>query len=507
MTKQIAKQSEAVIYVQPDGAFTPAVPFERGQAGTGDITLPFRGDKTVIFGTDAFGNPVPIGSENSAPSASPNLTIENFIGFGRDFFERMSETGANNAVQVRFHDCVSLDNPSGWTRVVHLGKATAGDKTITAPVNSTFSDTQVAKSTTINAVYFVELIKPSLARQTTSETQSLTGVAFLNDRAENCGNGYPGPDKIGYITTEAAAAATANVLYTVDAGSTWSATSAPPFAADEYNDFPVAKFMNKNQYRLIVGRTVTDAAAPAEIAYADITLGAEGSTSWTSVDVGSTNGDVIEYIFWPEFGRLYVATAGDIYLSTDQGETFTLLYTGSLAISQMAQSYNGDVYAVGAGGTLLVEKSASGTFTPLTSPAAVDTPSIAIGNGGELWIGSNNGIYYSENSEPQNTGAWTLSKSFGTGFDVVSISVKGGERALGGDSQLVYAVVNDSNTPSGGLWVTIDGGGFWEQIANVSNSGYTAAYHSIVDQNIGWIVGGTDASTGLIHKYSPAVGL
>lgn len=67
MAEQIAKQTEAAIWLQQDGTFTAAAPFQRGQAGLGDITLPGPGDRTVFFGTSAFGNPVPLGAERAPP--------------------------------------------------------------------------------------------------------------------------------------------------------------------------------------------------------------------------------------------------------------------------------------------------------------------------------------------------------------------------------------------------------------------------------------------------------
>jgi hypothetical protein len=410
-------------------------------------------------------------------------------------------------LQIRWHSCVSLDNPAGWTKVIHLGDAESGDITLTAPVSREFADVRTGKSHPTNALYWVMLIRQALSRLTTSEAEDLTSIGFLDDLESNCGNGYPGPDKVGYITAAAGSGAVANILYTTNGGGTWAVTSAFPFAADEDVDLVTMFFINKNQYRLIVGRTTTDGAAAAEIAYADVTLGAEGTTVWTTVDVGSTNGDVVQAIHFNSFARIYAAVSGDIFLSTDQGESWTSLYTGSAAISQIVTAPNGNVYAVGASGTILIEKGETGTFSALTASSSDTISSIAIGNDGTLWVGDGTTLKYSRNSQPTATGSWTTAKDFGTNHSVVSISLKGGEKAMGGDSQLVQVVVNDGTAEEGDVWLSLDGGSFFEETTNLTNSGYTHAYFSKRDQNLAYIVGPTDTSTGLIHQLAPEQGV
>jgi hypothetical protein len=507
MAKAIVRQTSSGIWVQPNGPFTNAVPFERGYAGTGDISLPVAGDRTPFFATDAFGNAVPLGAERSAPGALANTTIENYLGFYRDFMEKMADQNLSRNIQIRFHNCISLDNPAGWTKVLHLGDVESGDITLSAPVSRDYADARIGKSAPVNAIYWVMMVRQALSRLATTEANDLTNVIFLDDLESGCGNGYLGPDKIGFITAAAGSGATANVLYTIDGGGTWAVTSADPFAADEDVDFPQVFFMTKSTFRLMVGCTTTAAGAPAKIAYADVTLGAEGTTTWTNVSVGSTNGEVVQALHFHSFARIYAAVSGDIYLSEDQGLTWTRLYSGSTAISKIISAPNGNVYAVGATGTILVEKGETGTFSALVAPGSSAITSIAAANDGTLWIGYATTLAYSRNSLPGAVGSWTTAKTFPANHAVVEISLKGGEKALGGDSQLIQLVVNDSVTPNGEVWMSLDGGGFFEQIETLANSGYSKAYFSKRDQNLAVIVGPANAATGLIHLLSPEQGV
>lgn len=510
MSKKVAQQSASVIYLQQDGAFTASAPFERGQAGLGDITLPGPGDRTVFFFTDEFGNPIPGGAERAAPG-QPSTSVDNYFGYARSILEKIAREGGCRNLQFRLYDCGSLDNPGAWTRIIHLGQVQTGDLTISAPVSREFSDARIEMSTPANAIYWIDWSEQALTSLTTTEITSLTGVTFMSapQGCDNCGNGYPGPDKIGYITTEADTGVTANILYTNDGGSTWTATSADPFGADEHSSFPVLRPLNKTQLRLIVGRTVTDAAAAAEIAHTDVTLGDEGTTVWTSVDVGATNGDVINSIFWPQFDRLYVGFGGgDIALSTDQGESFSVIYTGAQAINQFAQAPNGDVYACGATGTLLLERSASGTFAAITDPTGTDaSTAIAIANDGTIWLGNGTSLWYTTNSVPTATTDWTSVKDFTTNHQVIAIHPKGGVQAMGGDSQVLHVVVNDTSAGEGDVWLTADGT-YFQEVTNLTNSGYLAAYFSSLNDNWGTIVGTANATPlGVIHRLNAKIGV
>lgn len=506
----IAKQSQSAIWVPVNGKFAAVTPFQRGQSGATGITLPGAGDKTLIYGTDPYGNPVPLTSERGTPG-QPSITIQNYITFGRDAIQKAQITGKSDYVQVRIHDCVSLDNASGWDVLLHFGNTRAGDATIGDPASREFADGRIEQDVPFTPDYVILWFAQSLTALTTSETADANDVWFLSepDSLADCGNGYPGADKIGYIACDAASSATANILYTNDGGGTLAATSADPFAADEHVDHVVAILRSKTQMRVVVCRVTTDGSNPAEVAYADISMGDEGTTTWTTSNVGSTNGETITAAFWPKLNRLYVATSGaDIYLSTDQGASFTAIATDIGGnVNAFTSGPDGNVYACGTAGILFVEKGDSGTFSALTDPTGSDaSTAIAVTREG-IWLGNGTSIFYSRNLSPASANDWTSSKDFGANHQVQAISPKGGVRAFGGDSQLLHVVVSDTTGNEGDVWLTADGGGFWQETTNLTNSGYNGAYFSPVDDNLGFIVGDDNGSTAVIHKLSVNTGV
>jgi hypothetical protein len=509
-TKKTVKATQASVWLQPDGPFTAAQAFEVGQVGMTDKTNPVGG-RTAVYGRDQFGRPRLLNATRDLPGDLANFSIENYDGLGEDFFDRMAAEFQCRAIQERINECQGVDLPSAWVKIRHFGRSEVGDQVFGAGPNRDGSDPLLTKTSPITSNYIITLLDLALSKQTTTETEDLNGVVFISDPEDcnNCGRGYVGPDKIGYIAADAGAAATAHILYTQNGGGTWAATSADPFLADEHTDYPQWNWITKNQFRLVVGRAITDAGNPAEIAYADVTLGAEGTTVWTNVNVGSTNGDIIDFILWPHqpgfVNRLYAAFGGgDIGLSTDLGATFSTVYTGTDTINAMAVDPFGNVWAVGDNGLILRECNQSGTFDVMTAPAgAPNGTSIFIANDGTIWAGWGTALYYNDNSA-STAARWISSKDFGANHAVVALHCPGGPTSNGGDSQLVYAVVNDSVTPDGDVWHTEDGGGFWQEVADLTNAGYNAAYFSSLNDNLGFIVGDDDGSTGIIHKLSPS---
>lgn len=509
MPQQILKQSEAAIWIQSDGPFNPASPFQRGQAGLGDITLPGPGDRTVFYGTDAFGFPVPFGFERSAPG-QPSTSIENYITEFRDEVQKMRSLGQTRFVQLRFTECGDLDHPGLWDMVIHLGQGQTGDATVGASAQREYGDGRVEQAHPFNPLYDIVWYAQSLTSLTTTEAEAANGITFLSDKAENCGSGYPGPDKIGYIACDGGAA-TANILSTADGGSTWTVCSTDPFLTiAESADFPVIRMLNKTQFRVVVARIVTDAGNAAEIGYSDFSFGAEATSVWVNVDVGATNGETITALSWPEFGRMYAASSGgDVYLSTDQAVTWTLIGgDGTNDVNVIKRAPNGNTYFAGDANVLFVEKGNSSILETLVGPTGSDASfAIGISNIGELWLGNGTSLFYSQAALPDQAGLWTSSKSFGANHRVEELSLKGAERALGGESQMLHVVVNDTTGNEGDIWITLDGGGYWQEISNLANAGYNGAYFSPVDDNLGFIVGETVSSLAVIQKLSPGGGV
>ena len=90
----------------------------------------------------------------------------------RDVVQKMRELGQCRYVQLRIHDCISLDHPGGWTVLIHLENGQAGDTTISSPVSREFGDARIGLSTPFQPIYGFIWIAQALTRLTTSEDQA-----------------------------------------------------------------------------------------------------------------------------------------------------------------------------------------------------------------------------------------------------------------------------------------------------------------------------------------------
>jgi hypothetical protein len=497
------KSTEHSIWLSPDGNFTAAKPFQVGQVGATGKTDP-QGGRTAVYGRDAFGRARLISTLNDVPGDLPGLTIDRFQGLSIDVIEDIATRQACRYIQERISKgCTGIDNPSAWCKLYHYGRAKAGDGSPGDGPNLDGSETNPELSTPFQAENRVILVDQSLSRITTSETDNLTDIIFLDDpeTCNECASGYPGPDVIGYISTESASG-TGDVLYTNDGGATWAATSADPWAATETGDYLVWQWISKTQFRLGIGLATTDAGAPPAIAYSDIDVTIPQTTVWTEVSLtNGANGEIVDFMLWPRmsgfFDRWYVSrSGGDIGLSQDQGATWTEIFAGSNQLDFMAVDPRGNVYAVGASNTILKETAQSGTFSALVGPSGGGAfTSIAIAQDGTIWAGNGTSLYRNSN-DGFSTGGWTSVKDFGANHAVIGIDI------IENDSQLIRVVVEDGTANDGDVWRSEDGGGFIREITDLSNSGYAGFYFSGDNNNLSWIVGDADSGTGLIHKLA-----
>ena len=118
------------------------------------------------------------------------------------------------------------------------------------------------------------------------------------------------------------AGATANTYYSNDYAATWATGAADPFAAGEAVASLVCFSIDSTTERLIAARGTTDGANPAEIAYSD-----DGGATWTTVNVGSTNGEYALHsgaLFALDERHIWFCTdQANVYFSSDSGVTWT----------------------------------------------------------------------------------------------------------------------------------------------------------------------------------------
>jgi hypothetical protein len=495
---QFVTQDKVILYTQPDGPSTSMKPLSIDKNGMADVTIPGPG-REVVWGRDVFGQYLPKITVQTPPGGLITTTIEEDDTGVFSYLAKMFERTGCFPVQRRWYKCGRLDG-NGWDRITQYGKMTVTQKTEGAGPSRDATGAVMFNSYEVASAYAVNIFQHTLSALTISEDQNINDIAFLSDLVVGCNDCFPGyqPDEIGYLAVTDNAGSPgdfANVWYTTNGGGAWAITSTNPFAALDAILFVELGFISSTQFRVIV---VSDAAT-AQVTYSDFTLGAEGTSSWASaVTIGAA---AVEAFKWLFYDRLYAAVAGDIYVSSNQAETFAAaIYTGSVALNAFARSPVDDsVIATGASNTILQEKNQSGTFTALVGPAAggAFTKGLFIANDGRIYAGNGTSIYLSTNTAA-NAGGWTQLKDFGANKSVVSINCAGGTKSQGGDSQLLRVVVDDTTGGVGAVWESADGGNSWVQVTALTNTGYNTAYWSGIDDNLAFLGG----DGGVLHQLA-----
>jgi hypothetical protein len=467
-------------------------------------------DRSPVYGRDSGGRPIVIAQNESPPGDSPSATIQLYERGGVDFLLQALQGGCPINVQTRATACGSLNNPNAWDYIEHWSSGKITDYSPGDAPSIEFAGESIVNEGTFSFQHVIRILRTSLSSLSTTETMNLLGIAGLSDETCNeCNVGYPGADKIMFVAAAADAAAEANVLYTTNGGSSWAATSATPFSAGDFEDasFIDCFFVSKDQIRVLVATSDTVVGTKAQTAWADVTLGAEGTTVWTSVVIDSTStGDTVTAMKALSYSKVLAASGGDIYLSEDQGATYgaTPLYTGSTAINGFAIAPDGEEsWAFGASNLILRELNNTGLYEARVGPSGGGAfTALTVAGNGVVFAGNGTSIYLTKN-KAANAGGWTALKNFGTNKVVKAIQCIGGDRALGGDSQLLRVVVDDTGGSDGEVWESFDGGASWQRVTILTNLGYNAAYFSQVDDNRAVIVGDAVGGYGVIQNLAP----
>ena len=476
--------------------------------GRGEITEQF-GTRTTVYVNGVDGTFEAFGQEETPPGDSPTIPLTFFQESDIKLIEKFAGMGRVFNFQVRLYDCASIDNPTGWNRLWQLSQVKVSKRVLgegpTVRAGGAFVESTMEGA----ALAMIDVVQLALSAYTNAETEDMLAIDGLKDLAVSCGAGYPGPDKVLVMSAQAAGGATANVYFSLDGGATTAVITADPGAVGENLGAIVVRPLGTG-FRIIVARTVTDAAAPPEIWYATSTAfdaTTIAAVTWTSVNVGSVNAEFIEQgsLFWPEFNRVYAGNdVGDIYLSANQGESWTKIYDGVTAndVNCFARDKDGGVWAGCLGGVLLYESPSNrGSFSVKTSPNTDEIFSLAIANDGVIYAGQGTSIFRNNNNAT-TAGGWTNVKNFGAGFKVISIWIEGENKLGNGDSQIIRCVVDDTAPNDGSVWQSVDWGQTWQQITVLPNDGYNAAYHSKYGNQA--VIVGDDNPLAIIHLLSQA---
>jgi len=505
-----AKRPGSAIYLPEDGLFSAAIAFQSGKTGVTGTALPGRlGGKTPFYGRDSFQRKIVLGTNEDDPTL-PTITIQRLLEFGRDALTKASITGNIPYAQLRFHDCASsLDIATGWKMMIHYGKTAPGDIAIGDSAAIDGADGTISVDTPLLPNYGFWWWKPVLRSQTTSEAQAANSIKFFSDPLCDDGNGFVGADKIGLMAHDAGSGVSANISFTKNEGGTWTtATATDPFGNDEHaGQISNIVSYDKDQYATIISRITTDAGAPAEVVLA---LGSKSTgdiNSYTVVNVGSTNGEIITATMWSQKqpNNVYAATdGGEIYKSKNRGASFsTTALTSSNAIRKIYEAPNGDVYAVGDGNKIYIEKSGTDSFTELTGPTGSNNSNaIAVGDDGIL-LGNGTKLFYATKLEPTNNADWTEQYDWGANHALLEIGLCGRSVVTGGTTQAAFYGVGDTTGTNGDVWLSGDGGETMEEVSDLSNNDYNAFYFSPLDDSTGWAAGEPVSSLAVVHRLAP----
>lgn len=501
-SQSLATQNRVILFGQPSGPGTGLEPLSvsnHGRGDTSDDTIPGVGQ---LFGRDEFGRPDLKATFPEAPGGGVSFQVDaDALSSLGVLDSRRRDLGRFNLIEF-YIPSGAINNYANWLNSGYAiffvgcritGQAFGGH-------SKDFDGNPISDNYQIEAEAAIKTTPPSLSAGTTSETADINAITGLTDiDPDNDIEGYLGPDKHLFAAADAVPAATANVEYSTDGGASWTAFGADPFGTSENIQEIAVSFISPTQYRVIVLRGTADAANPPEIAYANITTGNEAaSPTWNTVNLGATNNESGEAMAWPLYGRLYAAAAGDIFVSTDQGESFTEVFTGANAINAFAMDPSSkDVWAVGASNAILREKeNARGTFTARTGPSGGGAfTAIAIASDGTIYAGNGQSIYKSTGAA-SGTGSWSSLKDFGANHTVKDIHL------LFDDSQLMKVLVSDGTANEGDVWYSFDGGNTFTEITNLTNSGYNSWYVSKIDPWKAVIAGEDNATTGVYHILS-----
>lgn len=429
--------------------------------------------------------PDPVTTTITALVSATQSFIEQIKGCPATFFILQSETGRK-------------DTFTNYVRAWILGDAYISDRGASDLV---MRETDTMSTMTFGITAFPPLYrsyKKATSRQSVGMAAAANAVAFLDDvRCASANNPVQRACKIGFIsgdTSTGSPSGTVDVYYTTDYGSTWTATAADPFAASEIVSALAVFLVGANTRRVIAARGSTDAGNPAEIAYSD-----DSGTTWTQVNVGSTNA---QYVLAP--GGLFALDAyniwmvvggGYVYYSNDGGLTWDTQESGTATSSNLNGVHFADNkvgYAVGASDAVIrtIDGGVSWSATTDDPNSTSNLRCVYCLDAQRVWVGTESGrLYYTEDAGA----TWTRRRFTG--------DTAGQVRDIKFVNDLIGYMIHDTAAPVGRVFTTMDGGYTWELVTTTTNSGLNAL--SVCDENNFYAAGEVNSGSAVLIKTTP----
>jgi len=484
MTNYLAGQ--ASLWVQPDGPNTE--PKYLGCHSIGDIPEP-KGDSTFLYCPDPaqVGKFVVKNSYRGEPGTI-TTTLETDLRSTADYLEDLSSKGCTFPIFVHKLTTGRRDVFTNFERSFVLRGVDITQSTLSKLASRTPSDEgESMQSFDLSVLQVLRCFNLQAVRTSITETEDVTAIAVLGqDRCEGGGLRRMDPEDSLFAATKHLSGSSANVANVLNSAyeASWGATGANPFGAGYDINGIVGFLISATSVRVVVARGTTIGGTPAQIAYSD-----DDGDTWTTVTVGSVNGEFVSgahALFSLDRYHIWLGTnLGRIYFSADGGLTWSL--QENQAISNTAikgidfvDELTGMVVYTGGEVGLSVDGETWSELTDTTSSALVDCQMITRYN---LWAVGTDGMFYSMDGgvtwvsrSSDNVGAIDfLNEMFGI--------------AVGGAA-------------NGNIWMTIDGGYDWLPLTAVTNSGLTDVV--VVSTKLAYVVGNANGGTGFIAKLVPA---
>lgn len=473
------------------------------KTGMGDLTLNEIPTVNPVFGRQADGS-FKILIETTDPPSDFNTFDLMFLEDTEveHRFLQMLRDKRSLYLQRLTYNCPPVNNRALWKTLEHF-KILPNTGTLTAGPNRDGTDGVIEDTAGIKVIEAVRCYRTTLSGLTTTETQPILCIAGLGDD-NDCLSGYPGAFEILVFGAASTGAVVANALYSMNGGATISAyTTDPTPFVDVDRDIAVAQvgIISDTQFRVVYYGAAA-AAAKVIIAYQDFNFADATLTaaSWNLITIAATsNADATEAAFWDQtIGRMYIAAAGDIYVSVDDiiTDPGAAKFTGANTIAQFAKDEDNNIWAVAAANSILRELANDrDTFAARTGPSGGGAfTAIAFAEDGVMFAGNGTSVF--KNTDKANsTGAWSSLKDFGASHSVVHIEFRGGV------SQCPRVYVDDTSPAAGEVWESEDGGVSWRQVTETANDGYNDVLLT-KDPNRSFIVGDDVSSLGVIELLS-----
>jgi photosystem II stability/assembly factor-like uncharacterized protein len=382
------------LFIQPDGPNTPPVPL--GCHDLGDI-VEALGDVSQRYYLDANGVYVPILDAQGMPGRV-TTSITTFLGSVRDELEGLH---CPFPLYVNRSTCGRKDVFLNYDRGSVLANCRTSTRTRSNNVSREGTDAS-EQTFDINASYAQDYFPLMLSYQTSIETLRLWDICFITDPncASSCG---PARDdcSIGFMcaATVGGGGVHAFVYYTLNGGATWTQCTGVPFGHAEHIFCCECFYVTRDTVRVIVGRSLTDGANPAEIAWSD-----DYGVTWNNVNLGAV---VAEFLPWN--GSLFVldnrhlwagTDAGKLWFSEDGGLTWALSLSAGTDVMDIKFRDEHYGLVVCNGGNIYRTLDGGITWLLVTEPAADagnDILACEIIDINRMWIGfSNAHLYYTK---------------------------------------------------------------------------------------------------------------